>query len=181
MLLRNYYTGLTASAIGTNNITEDVSQNLSPRYSRTTNGNYALAFFTSNFIQTNQEFKFIYGIVPTPYSFTIWFGKNTSAVNFNDYAPIADYNVILTSSETKNSTTYDDNLKTYTNVREYTLTNNSDNDLIVNEILIGGSNNVPYGTAYLRELMGDNSFTISAKESVKFELTIKYTIAEPLQ
>ena len=77
MLLRNYYTGLTASAIGTNNIIEDVSENLSPRYSRTTNGNYALVFFSSNFIQTNQEFHFIYGIESSPYPFTIWFGKNT--------------------------------------------------------------------------------------------------------
>ena len=82
----------------------------------------------------------------------------------------------LTSVTTSNTTTYNDNTKTYTNVRMFTITNDSSNILPVNEILIGTR-----GIAYIRELLGDNSFTIGAKESVKFELTIKYTVAEPLQ
>ena len=37
------------------------------------------------------------------------------------------------------------------------------------------------GVYYTRDLLGENSFVFNAKESVDFELTIKYTIAEPLQ
>ena len=176
MLLRNYYSSLTRTSIGYTNITEDVSHELSPRYSRNISGNYVLEFFQPSFISSENTFLFGYGARDVNGLSCIWFGKNTAPVTFNDYAAVGDYRITLGAVETSNTTTYNDNTKTYTNVRMFTITNTSSNILPVNEILIGT------GTiAYIRELLGENSFTIGAKESVKFELTIKYTIAEPLQ
>ena len=179
LLLRNYYSSLTSASIGSYHVTEDISPELSPRYSRTIKGTYVQAKFAPNFISTNEDFGFAYGPTLTGANNIIWFGKNTSPVTFNDYAPIGDYTVDLTRSQTKCNATYNSDTKTYTIISEYTLTNHSDNDLPVNEILIGRG--ADSGVAYIREVLGENSFTIGAKESVKFEITIKYTIAEPLQ
>lgn len=178
LLLRNYYSALTFSSIGDNNVTEDVAQNLSPRYSRAITGAYQKSEFAPYFIKSNQTFRFVYGVTGGAGPL-IWFGKNTAPVTFEDYAPVGDYVVSLSSNKTRSNTTYDDSTKTYTYVSEYTLTNNSSNELPVNEILIGNGDSG--FVAYIRELLGENSFTIGANESVKFELTIKYTIAEPLQ
>ena len=176
MLLRNYYSSLTYSAIGNNNVTEDVSHELSPRYSRNIAGTYVLEYFNGTFISSDNTFLFAYGTYNITSKSCIWFGKNTAPVTFNDYAAVGDYSMQLTAVATSNTTTYNDNTKTYTNVRMFTITNNSSNILPVNEILIGTTK-----IAYIRELLGENSFTIGANESVKFELTIKYTVAEPLQ
>lgn len=177
LILRNYYSSLTASAIGENQVTEDVSQNLSPRYSRNIFGQYSPTGFSPSFTNSGYVYSFCYGTkIPTG-SITIWFGKNTAPVTFDDYAPVSDYaGFQLTAVQTSTNTIYDSNSKTYTNVRMYTITNPSDKELPVNEILIGSDR-----TAYLREVLNENSFIIGANESVKFELTIKYTIAEPLQ
>ena len=177
MLLRNYYSSLTGSAIGDTKVTEDVSQNLSPRYSRNIYGQYTIGSFTPSFINSGVGYSICYGAKIPSGAFSIWFGKNTAPVSFDDYAPVSNYTSLqLTAVETSTNTIYDSNSKTYTTVKMYTITNPSDNELPVNEILIGNDR-----TAYLREVLNENSFIIGAKESVKFELTIKYTIAEPLQ
>ena len=176
LILRNYYSSLTRSSIGDDNITEDVSRELSPRYSRNIAGNYVLEFFQPTFISSSNTFSFGYGTYNINTLSCIWFGKNTAPVTFNDYSAVGDYNVRLDAVQTSNNTTYNDNTKTYTNVRMFTITNTSSNILPVNEILIGTKT-----IAYIRELLGENSFTIGANESVKFELTIKYTVAEPLR
>ena len=186
MLLRNYYTSLTRSTVGTSNVNEDVSQELSPRYSRSITGAYNTPPFIPDFINTSYEPSFNYGawysVTPTN-SRLIYFGDNTANVTFNDYAPTGEHTVEINSVRKSAITTYDENTKTYTSVETFTLTNNSKYDLPINEILLAISSssggNAQY--AYVRELLGGNSFTLNSKESVNFELTIKYTIAEPLQ
>ena len=179
MLLRNYYTGLTNAAIGNKNITEDVSQTLSPRYSRNIAGDYVLAGFTSNFISSEYNFYFSYGATMNRDGVkAIGFGNNTTPPTFNDYIPTGNTATKLTAVKKTDNTVYDDNTKTYTNTSNYTLTNNTENDLEINEIMLGSSGTACY---YTRDLLGENSFIIGANDSVNFEITIKYTIAEPLQ
>ena len=185
MLLRNYYSSLTYSAIGNSNVIEDVSQELSPRYSRTINGKYALVPFPRDVINSLYACDFAYGPVNQSYYRFVGFGNNTNAVTFNDYAPTSLVGgARITAVRSSYNTTYDETSKTYTTVELYTLTNQSSIPLEVNEILLGGKGEFrnEVGACYItRDLLGDNSFTIGANESVKFELTIKYTIAEPLQ
>lgn len=191
MLLKNYYTCLTGAAIGTYNVTEDVSSDLSPRYSRLRSGAYQIitgnllySAISSNAVTSR---KFFYGAYN---SFTnsdracsvIGFGNNTEDVTFNDYTPTGDVSVSLVSTFKSASTTYDNNTKTYTHTSLYTLTNNSNYALPINEIMLGFYTDVSdYLVYFTRDLLGNNSFTIESKESVNFELSIKYTIAEPLQ
>lgn len=185
MLLRNYYSSLTYSAIGKSNVIEDVSPELSPRYSRAINGNYILVPFPQAAINSQYVCDFAYGSVNQSYYRFVGFGNNTNAVTFNDYAPTSLVgNTSIRTVRTSYKTTYDETSKTYTLVELYTLTNPLSTALEVNEILVGGRGSIgdETGACYItRDLLGDNSFTIGANESVKFELTIKYTIAEPLQ
>lgn len=200
MLLRNYYSTLTYSSVGSSNVTEDVAQNLSPRYSRNIDGDYILNPVGNTYVgvimpsNANQMPTFDFGAhnytgttSSSGYGRRIWFGSNTTEPTFNDYAPVSEHIVTLASTRTSYQTTYDQATHTYTSVEAYTLTNNSNYSLEVNEILIGATSTTDiYGTnrgscAYTRDLLRENSFVIGAKESVKFELTIKYTIAEPLQ
>lgn len=183
LLLKNYYTSLTLSAVGNANVTEDVSQEVSPRYSRLANGNYSLANFKPYVFSANYLPEFIY--YGTVYSTAsgqraIWFGNGTAPVTFNDYAPTATLFQRLTFTRASYNVVYDETTKTYTSTEIYTITNPSDANLKITEILLGAPE-ANYGIAYIRELLGENSFTLGARESVKFELTIKYTIAEPLQ
>lgn len=186
MLLRNYYTSLTRSAVGTSHVTEDVTQEISPRYSRSIRGEYKTPIFIPNFISTDETPSFKYGAWYT-FSSTntrlIYFGDNTANVTFNDYAPTGEHDVEINAIRKSATTTYDKNTKIYTNVETFTLTNNSNYDLPINEILLAVSSySGEYAQyAYVRELLGENSFTLNSKESINFELTIKYTIAEPLQ
>lgn len=185
LLLRNYYSSLTYSAIGKTNVIEDVSQELSPRYSRDVNGNYVLSPFPQAVLNSAFPCEFAYGsYFISAYRF-IGFGNNTNAVTFNDYGPTSLVGKTpITAVRTSYNTTYDETSKTYTLVEIYTLTNRLSTPLEVNEILLGGRGSIgnENGEIYItRDLLGDNSFTIGANESVKFELTIKYTIAEPLQ
>ena len=186
MLLRNYYTSLTRSSVGTSNVTEDVSKELSPRYSRTITGAYKTLPFIPEFISTEVIPAFKYGAWHTSSQTNrrlIYFGNNTANVTFNDYAPTGEYVAEIDSVRKTATTTYDENTKTYTSVETFTLTNNNNYNLPINEILLAVT--PPSGAyaqyAYVRELLGENSFTLNSKESVNFELTIKYTIAEPLQ
>lgn len=185
LLLRNYYSSLTYSAIGKTNVIEDVSQELSPRYSRAINGNYALVPFPQGILNSLYPCDFAYGSYNQSYTRAIGFGNNTNGVTFNDYAPTSSVgNTAITAVRTNYNTTYDETTKTYTLVETYTLTNQLSTPLEVNEIFLGGKGDFAsdLGFVYItRDLLGDNSFTIGDKESVKFELTIKYTIAEPLQ
>jgi hypothetical protein len=185
LLLRNYYSSLTYSAIGKNNVIEDVSPELSPRYSRRINGDYVLAPFPQSILNTIYPCDFAYGSRTQSYYRFIGFGNNTKAVTFNDYAPTSLVgDTTITSVRATSNTTYDETSKTYTLVETYTLTNQTSKQLEVNEILLGGRGDSGNEQGYIyitRDLLGDNSFTIGANESVKFELTIKYTIAEPLQ
>ena len=178
MLLRNYYSTLTASTIGNRNVTEDVAQELSPRYSRLVNGSYAIKDFRPEFFKFG-SFGFTYGNMifdgDTP---VIGFGNNTANPTFNDYTPTGNVKTTLNGVRADFKTIYDDATKTYIFTGNYTLTNPTDNVLEINEIMLGYGNIECY---YTRDTLGDNSFTIGAKESVKFEITIKYTIAEPLQ
>ena len=180
MLLRNYYAGMTYNSVGNSNVTEDVSPELSPRYSRLFNGNYDLMPFYSNAFNPSYEAPIAYGKY-TGYQEprVIWLGSGETETNFNDYT-ITGNSVALRATHTKTVTTYDATTHTYTSVEEYTITNPSTTDLPVNEIGIGGSNG-NRAVIYFRELLLENAFIISANESVKFELTTKYTIAEPLQ
>lgn len=183
LLLKNYYTSLTFSAIGNSNVTEDVSQEVSPRYSRLLDGSYALADFKPYVFSPSYGMSYIsYG---KQYSSTsgqraLWFGSGTNPVTFNDYAPSTIQNVNIIFTRSSYTVVYDETTKTYTSTEIYTLTNNTDLTLEITEILLGAPMGY-YGIAYIRELLGENSFTFNARESVKFELTIKYTIAEPLQ
>ena len=177
MLLRNYYSSLTYSAIGNTNITEEVTPELSPRYSRTNNGSYRLVSFPVNVTDTSRAFGFSYGNTITGDYRTIGLGNNETAVSFYDYTPHGTATSIA-STRKSFSTVYDENTKTYTITELYVITNTSSNDLIINEIMLGSGNNYMYIT---RDLLGENSFTLNANESVNFEITIKYTIAEPLQ
>ena len=200
MLLRNYYSSLTYSSIGKSNVTEDVAKNLSPRYSRSIAGNYILNPIGNNYVgvilpsNIEREPTFDYGAndyiggsSSYKYARRIWFGNNTASPTFNDYAPTSERIVTLGSTRTSYQTSYDETTHTYTSVETFTLTNNSNYILEVNEILMGAttstddSGNNRGSCAYTRDLLGENSFSIGAQESVKFELTIKYTIAEPLQ
>lgn len=200
MLLRNYYSTLTYSSVGNLNVTEDVAQNLSPRYSRNIAGDYILNPIGNTYVgevmpsNASRLPTFDYGANnytggsgSSNYDRRIWFGSNTSEPTFNDYAPVSEHTVTLASTRTSYRTTYDEATHTYTSIEAYTLTNNSNYSLEVNEILIGATTSTDYygvnkgSCAYTRDLLRENSFTIGAKESVKFELTIKYTIAEPLQ
>ena len=188
MLLRNYYSSLTYSCIGDTNVTEDVSTDLSPRYSRIMDGNYRLVNFPSYINDIHTACEFIYGTYYGGYPRRVWFGENTAEPTFNDYAPVSSVSYVqLNATRTSYNTTYDENTKTYTTVEMYTLTNNSSHTLNINEILYGGAGrnqqdgSFNYSIPIVREVLGDNSFTLQARESVKFELTIKYTIAEPLR
>lgn len=178
MLLRNYYSTLTASTIGNTNVTEDVTQDLSPRYSRLVTGSYAIIDFRPEFFRSG-AFGFTYGNMIYSGSFpAIGFGNNTANPTFNDYTPTGNVNTALNSVRKEYKIIYDDATKTYTCTGKYTLTNPTDNVLEINEIMLGYGDIRCY---YTRDTLGDNSFTMGAKESVDFELTIKYTIAEPLQ
>ena len=185
LLLRNYYSSLTYSAIGKDNVIEDVSQELSPRYSRTISGSYKLVPFPLGVLNSQYPCDFAYGPYTQSYTRAIGFGNNTKEVTFNDYAPTSLVeNTRITAVRTNFKTTYDEATKTYTLVEIYTLSNQLSTPLEVNEIFLGGRGEFggDLGFVYItRDLLGDNSFTIGDKESVKFELTIKYTIAEPLQ
>ena len=178
MLLRNYYSSLTYSAIGNTNITEDVTPELSPRFSRTYNGNYVLMDFIPSIFSSNTTCAFSFGAnMNKNAQCCIGFGDNTTEVTFNDYSPTGKYTPISSVQKTS-ETTYDNNTKTYTRIVKFTLTNPSSNTLNINEIMIGAAGTTVY---YTRDLLGENSFVFNANESVDFELTIKYTIAEPLQ
>lgn len=200
MLLKNYYTALTASFIGGSGLIsgeEDTAN--SPRYSKNILGNTVACQLLGNlygatFTKNSPDDIYYGAIAPTGGGTSsyenptcIWFGKNTTEPSFTDFAPQADYKVALGKTLTSSTLTYDANTKTYTRIYKYTLTNNSDYDLEINEILLGGSFGLTNGKssegacAFTRDILGENSFTILSKESVKFELTIKYTIAEPLQ
>lgn len=200
MLLRNYYSSLTYSSIGNSNVTEDVANNLSPRYSRSISGNYILnpignyyaGIILPSDISRVPTFDYgandyIGGTSSSDYKRRIWFGSNTTPPTFDDYAPTGEHKVYLESTRTSYQTSYNKTTHTYTSVETFTLTNNSGYILEVNEILMGATSSIDYSgsnrgsCAYTRDLLGENSFSIGAKESVKFELTIKYTIAEPLQ
>lgn len=188
MLLRNYYSLMTYAAIAGTNEAEGVTEDLSPTYSRRTDGTY-FRYSLPSFIpfKENSSTKFFYGrSVYQQGSFLriIWFGNNTTEPNFNDYAPQSDYNEYIDSSRTSYNLTYDDVTKTYTSVELFTLINSSSNDLPINEIMIGfcyGTDPRSTSFAISRDILGNNSFVLEAGESVKFELTIKYTIAEPLR
>ena len=178
MLLRNYYSSLTYSAIGNTKVTEDVAIELSPWYSRRFNGNYSLADFISSIFSSNASCAFSFGAgMYNEAPCCIGFGDNTAEVTFNDYSPTGTYTPIR-SVQKSTETTYDNSTKTYTRIVKFTLTNPSSNILNINEIMIGAGSTLVY---YTRDLLGENSFVINANESVDFELTIKYTIAEPLQ
>ena len=200
MLLRDYYSSLTYSSIGNSNVTEDVAHDLSPRYSRSISGNYILNPLGNSYVgdilpsDIGREPTFDYGAKDyvggtssSKYARRIWFGSNTTSPTFNDYAPTGEHIVSLGSTRTSYQTSYDETTHTYTSVETFTLTNNSNYILEVNEILMGATTSIDYSgnnrgsCAYTRDLLGENSFSIGAKESVKFELTIKYTIAEPLK
>ena len=188
MLLRNYYSSLTFSAIGNTNITEDVATDLSPRYSRSLSGDYSLADFPAYINDLSSPIDFYYGTSQISKVRCIWFGSGTAEPTFNDYAPTSSVGAYsITSTRTSYASTYDDNTKTYTSVELYTLTNNTSNALEINELLYGGTGRAKsngsfnYPIAIIRILLGENSFTLEAGESVKFELTVKYTIAQPLQ
>ena len=186
MLLRNYYTSLTRSAVGASYVNEDVTQELSPRYSRTITGAYKTSLFVPDFISTDTIPAFKYGAWYTSNQTNtrlIYFGNNTANVTFNDYAPTGEHVAEINSVRKTATTTYDENTKTYTSIETFTLTNNTNYDLPINEILLAvNAYSGSYAQyAYVRELLGENSFTLNSKESVNFELTIKYTIAEPLQ
>lgn len=188
MLLRNYYSSLTTSALGTGSyISEDVSQDLSPRYSRNYRGDYVLAQFPAWLLDLSVNPTFLFGQSSYPRALRVVnFGNNTTDVTFNDYGATGT-STQLSDIRTDYKTTYDENTKTYTSIETFTLTNNTENVLEINEILLGGcgfetSTNGRGAQIYVtRNLLGENAFTMSARESVKFELTIKYTIAEPLQ
>ena len=178
MLLRNYYSSLTYSAVGNNKVTEDVAVELSPRYSRQYDGNYKLAYYASEIFSSDTSYAFGFGNnINTQGSCSIGFGDNTTEVTFNDYSPTGTYQAI-TSVLKSTETTYNDNTKTYTKIAKFTLSNPYSTILNINEIMIGSGNTKVY---YTRDLLGENSFVLNAKESVDFELTINYTIAEPLQ
>lgn len=184
MLLRNYYTGLTNSAIGNYNVTEDVSPEISPRFSRNITGNYERADFLPKVFNLDNTSSICYGATSSSiYGRQIWFGNNTSPVTFYDYAPTGENPTVFSSTRTEATTTYDEATKTYTSVELYTITNGTTNTYPINEICLGGAYSQTSGkrVIYLRELLGENSFVLGPSESVKFELTIKYTIAEPLQ
>lgn len=188
MLLRNYYSSLTYSAIGNTNVTEDVARELSPRYSRLPTGTYALVAFPNALLNASYPATFFYG-VSTNISGArcIGFGSNETPTTFNDYAPVVTSGLSMPLSSTRVSSEiiYDDITKTYTLTELYTLTNTTNKNLVINEILLGGLGGIISTTStqlyVTRDLLGNNSFTISGNESVKFELTVKYTIAEPLQ
>lgn len=178
MLLRNYYSTLTASTIGNTNVTEDVTHELSPRYSRLATGSYAIKDFRPEFFKYG-AFVFTYGnMIYNGSAPCIGFGNNTANPTFNDYAPTGNVKTTLNNVRAEYNTIYDDATKTYIFTGKYTLTNPTDNMLEINEIMLGYGD---IGCYYTRDTLGDNSFTIGGKESVKFEITIKYTIAEPLQ
>lgn len=200
LLLKNYYTALTATMFryyqlidGENDIT------LSPRYSITIDGNYAQCslfgnLYAKNFLQDYIDY-FAYGKQAYTGGGTssgenpsiVWFGSGTNEPLFTDYAPTADIKISLTKTNKSISRRYDANTKTFIVTTLYVLTNNSSNNLPINEILIGGAYGIevrpstPNSCAFIREVLGENSFVLEAGESVNFELTIKYTIAEPLQ
>ena len=188
MLLRNYYSSLTYSAIGNTDVTEDVSHDLSPRYSRLPHGSYSLVAFPNALLNAEYQAFFYYGGVNVTSGVRcVGFGSNETPPTFNDYAPSVSSGLTtrLTSVRTSSKTVYDDISKTYTFTEIYTLTNPTSNDLPINEILLGGLGSISTTASnqlfVTRDLLGDNSFTILGNESVKFELTVKYTIAEPLQ
>lgn len=177
---------------------EGITPELSPSYSRLINGTYArktlpsITPFALSSLSGNDGYKSaigygansIYSTSTTP-DILIYLGKSNNEPTFGDYAPATDVNVRLAYQFKKRSASYDTTTKTYTNTVEVTLTNNSENILEVNEILLAyatSSSNISSNAVCVsRDILGENAFTIGANESVGFELTIKYTIAEPLQ
>lgn len=172
---------------------------LSPRYSITIDGNYVQCslfgnLFASNFLNGYID-NFAYGrqtyngggISTGQNPSIVWFGSGTNEPSFTDYAPTANFKASITKTNKSLTRVYDANTKTFTVTSLYVLTNNSNNDLPINEILIGGAYGIenrpstPNSCAFIREILKENSFILEAGESVNFELSIKYTIAEPLQ
>ena len=198
MLLRNYYANLVGMSIPSGNIT-DVSSELSPRYARDmANVYFYMANPTTQSLQylSTGNMRFVYGNLSSAYSTPsgyqnlpmpfIAFGKGTNEPTFNDYSVSTDYSspVFIVNVFKNINTTYNENTKTYTTIANWTFTNKSTNNLEINEICLGVSNPHQSSTyrhmIYTRDLLTE-SFTLEAGESANFELTIKYTIPEPLQ
>ena len=191
LLLKNYYTALTAQSVavqGTQIEGETADNN--PRISTAINGDKAYNVLLTNDTIGLFPKYFFYGAINNSSTggnsgagHHCWFGSSTAEVKFSDYAPVSNignYNLVGTKKSTTIS--YDETTKTYTMNGLYTITNNNNVELPINEICLG------YTIAYLsnsfiitRDLLGENSFILGAKESVNFEITIKYTIAQPLQ
>ena len=185
-----HFTGLID---GENEVTE------SPRYSLNIKGEYVQCslfgnLYAANFLNGYIE-SFSYGRTASYGGGTssgenpslVWFGSGTNEPVFTDFAPTANFEQYITKTNKSITRTYDPVTKTYTVTSLYVLTNPGTKDMAINEILIGGAYGIEYRPslpnccAFIREVLGENSFILEAKESVNFELTIKYTIAEPLQ
>lgn len=200
LLLKNYYTALTATMFnfnalidGENEVTE------SPRYSLNINGEYVQCslfgnLYAANFLNGYID-KFCYGretyygggTSPGNNPSIVWFGSGTNDPSFTDFAPTTNFKQSIIKTNKSLRRTYDPITKTYTITSLYVLTNSGSNNMVINEILIGGAygiENRPSSAnccAFIRDVLGENSFVLEVGESVNFELTIKYTIAEPLQ
>ena len=200
MLLRNYYTALTANMFHFNSLIDgenEVTQ--SPRYSLNINGEYVQCslfgnLYAENFLN-NYIDNFCYGRQTYTGGGTssgenpsiVWFGSGTNEPTFTDFAPTANFIRVIVKTNKSITRTYNPITKTYTVTSLYVLTNSGSDDMAINEILIGGAYGIerrpstPNSCAFIRDVLGENSFILEAGESVNFELTIKYTIAEPLQ
>lgn len=192
MLLKNYYTSLCAKDTSTTDavMTGETDINTSPRFSTSLNGQkHAVPQYSFPF---NGSFVFYYGNYNVSQSSSgnidagnkCWFGNSNVAPSFEDYSVNADTTLKLTSTYKSVDTSYNESTKTYTRTWKYVLYNGSSNALDIKEIYLGFTPSYGNGVgSYLvtHDLLGENEFTIEAGESVNFELTILYTIAQALQ
>ena len=192
MLLKNYYTCSTATEVSTTDslIYNEESKELSPRFSKSIVGDlhavnkYAMPLRGIDFFHYGKYNRSQNSSGNGNAGSGCWFGNSTIEPTFDDYTVSGDYSTPLTKVYKGLEGSYDGSTKTYTVVASYTLTNPTSNQLVINEIALGFTPSYGSGVgSYLitRDLLGSEAFTIEANESVNFELTIKYTIAEPLR
>ena len=192
MLLRNYYALDVARIINATNITEVVSEGkIAPSMSRAVNGNYArkegaseyyksiaCPYAISNHFINNSDYGTGRGLL------YLVLGIGDNAVNFDDYT--LTLNTKWSGKYVSQTIVYNENTSTYTAKAKYVITNtDSSNAITFKEFgfYMSGiySDDTASGRLILRELLGENEFTLEPLESANFELTVNFTIPSILQ
>ena len=192
MLLRNYYALDVARIINATNITEVVSEGkIAPSMSRTVNGNYArkegaseyykciaCPYVISNYFINSSDYGTGRGLV------YLILGVGDNAVNFDDYT--LTLNGKWSGKYVSQTIVYNEDTNTYTAKAKFVITNNNSSNAITFKefgFYMSGtsSDDNNSGRLILRELLGENDFSLEPFESANFELTVNFTIPSVLQ